>query len=276
LRRVLSPWHDVPLRAGGAVGGGDPSVLNFICEIPRGTRRKFEISTSLAHNPIVQDVTASGAARSYALDSLVNYGALPQTYEDPAHVDAWARAAGDGDPLDVCEVGAGGAAVGAAYAVRVVGALAMLDGGECDWKLLAVRADDPLAAAARDLCAPDCPDALRRAADAVREWFRTYKVPEGKGECGFAFGGQWQGRDVALDVVASCHAQWRKAVAAALEQPRGGKGAAGGGSGGSGGSGGGGESGDVPWLPAAGWVPPAPAAFAPAAGSAALSGIAVA
>jgi len=32
------------------------------------------------------------------------------------------------------------------YAVKVVGALALNDGGEADWKLLAIRIDDPLAA----------------------------------------------------------------------------------------------------------------------------------
>lgn len=55
----------------------------------------------------------SPACRSYALDSIVNYGALPRTYEDPAHVDALVEARsggaekllGDGDPLDVCEIG---------------------------------------------------------------------------------------------------------------------------------------------------------------------------
>jgi hypothetical protein len=34
---------------------------------------------------------------------------------------------------------------GNVYQVRVLGALAMIDGGETDWKLLAVRTDDPLA-----------------------------------------------------------------------------------------------------------------------------------
>lgn len=41
----------------------------------------------------------------YALDSLVNYGALPQTYEDPDHADEWTGLQGDGDPIDVCEIG---------------------------------------------------------------------------------------------------------------------------------------------------------------------------
>jgi hypothetical protein len=29
-------------------------------------------------------------------DARVNYGALPQTYEDPAHADAWTQVLGDG------------------------------------------------------------------------------------------------------------------------------------------------------------------------------------
>ena len=303
-RRVISPWHDIPLRAGaggggGGGGGGDPAVLSFVCEIPRGTRRKFEISTSAARNPILQDVTKAGAPRSYALDSRVNYGALPQTYEDPAHADAWAKVFGDGaarararraragrallpcrtlhayfrccplagtfsplplcagDPLDVCEIGsARPAAVGGAYTVRVLGALALLDGGECDWKLLAVRTDDPLAGSVRDVCAGDCPDGVRREADAVREWFRTYKVPEGKGENDFAFGGAWVDLATALDVVAACHAQWRAACAAGAARPPGALPAKG-----------------APWVPAAGWAPPQAGAFAPARGSAVLAGI---
>lgn len=35
---------------------------------------------------------------------------------------------------------------GSLYQVRILGALGLIDGGETDWKLLAVRTDDPLAA----------------------------------------------------------------------------------------------------------------------------------
>ena len=243
--RYISPWHDIPL----ASSGSNPAVFNFICEIPRGSRAKFEIDTGSPWNPIVQDSTKAGAPRSYALDSLVNYGALPQTYEDPAHVDALAKAPGDGDPLDVCEIGrARLAATGAAYAVKVIGALAMLDGGECDWKLLAVRTDDPLAATVSDVTAAGAPDAVKRAADAVREWFRTYKIPEGKGENDFAFGGAWLDLPTTLQIVAATHGQWR----AALAKPPAKKG---------------------PWMPGAGWLPPTASAFAPVRGSAALTGL---
>ena len=33
-----------------------------------------------------------------------NYGALPQTWEDPSHVDTNTKCKGDDDPLDVVEV----------------------------------------------------------------------------------------------------------------------------------------------------------------------------
>ena len=46
-----------------------------MCEIPRGSRPKFEIDTAKPYNPIVQDKTKDGSPRDYKLDSLSNYGA---------------------------------------------------------------------------------------------------------------------------------------------------------------------------------------------------------
>jgi Inorganic pyrophosphatase len=34
-----------------------------------------------------------------------NYGAIPQTWEDPDHVDPDTKCKGDGDPIDVIEIG---------------------------------------------------------------------------------------------------------------------------------------------------------------------------
>ena len=142
------------------------------------------------------------------MDSLVNYGALPQSYEDPAHKDALTGLLGDGDPLDVCDISATPRATGAVYQVKVLGALAMIDGGETDGKLLAVRTDDPLAALVDDVGAPGLPAQVQKAMDDIRHWFRVYKVPEGKGENDIAFGGKWLDLDTALRVVASGEEQW--------------------------------------------------------------------
>jgi inorganic pyrophosphatase len=121
---------------------------------------------------------------------------------------------GDGDPLDVCDISSTPRPTGAVYQVKVLGALAMIDGGETDWKLLAVRTDDPLAAAVSDVGAAGAPDVVKRAMDDIRHWFRVYKVPEGKGENDFAFEGRWLDLAATLKIVDACEAQWRGALAA--------------------------------------------------------------
>lgn len=204
----VSAWHDIPLSEVSAPTG----VFNFVCEIPRGARAKMEISTDDALNPIIQDKTKAGLPRSYGLDSLVNYGALPQTYEDPAHKDAWTGLLGDGDPIDVCDISSTPRPTGSVYAVKVLGALAMIDDGEMDWKVLAVRTDDPLAALAHDVADANSPDAVKKAMDEIRHWFRIYKTLEGKGENSFAFDGKWLDKATTLDIIASTHKQWKGVV----------------------------------------------------------------
>eukprot|EP00966_Prymnesium_polylepis_P000728 16326-Prymnesium_polylepis.1 len=41
----ISPWHDVPFQNGEDIHG--TPLLNFVCEIPRGTTAKIEIHKSL-------------------------------------------------------------------------------------------------------------------------------------------------------------------------------------------------------------------------------------
>lgn len=82
----ISPWHDIPLRPLSDAGQPAPDTFVFVCEIPAGARAKMEINKETPHNPIIQD-TKKGALRFYHSDSLVNYGAFPQTWEDPAHKD---------------------------------------------------------------------------------------------------------------------------------------------------------------------------------------------
>ena len=78
---------------------------------------------------------------------LHNYGALPQTYEDPEVAQPAADGLfGDADPLDVVDIGAQAATIGEVYEVHLLGALGIIDEGECDWKIIAIRSSDPLAA----------------------------------------------------------------------------------------------------------------------------------
>ena len=185
----VSAWHDIPLLSGPTSNSGHSNdgtaasfpLYNFINEIPRGTRAKFEISTTAADSPIAQDKVKSGALRYFKYGQMpFNYGALPQTWEDPTRTHTRTGARGDDDPIDVVELSPDPLAVGSVTPVRVFGVLGLLDEGETDWKLLALRADHPLL---QHMRGPE--DAERLAAGAlglIRDWFRLYKTADGKPE----------------------------------------------------------------------------------------------
>ena len=58
---------------------------------------------------------------------------------------------GDNDPVDVVEIGSEQLECGAVYKVKVLGAYAMIDEGELDWKIVAIRTDDPMAPYLNDI-----------------------------------------------------------------------------------------------------------------------------
>jgi inorganic pyrophosphatase len=139
-------------------------------------------------------------------DKLFNYGMIPQTWEDPAHAHADTGCSGDNDPLDAVELGHRAMPIGGVAAVKVLGVLAMIDGGETDWKVLVLRTDDPMAARVHDV--DDLERELPGAVHALREWLRVYKLPEGKPLNTFALGERAMGRDYALSVIRETHAAW--------------------------------------------------------------------
>merc|ERR1712146_736369 len=58
---------------------------------------------------------------------------------------------GDGDPLDVVELGGDKLPRGAVVPVKIVGALALIDEGELDWKLIAIAECDKLSTRINDI-----------------------------------------------------------------------------------------------------------------------------
>ena len=62
-----------------------------------------------------------------------NYGAIPQTWENPHHKDDSTGCMGDNDPLDCCEIGHRVAKQGDVLAVKILGTLAMIDDGETEY-----------------------------------------------------------------------------------------------------------------------------------------------
>ncbi|CAE7659574.1 ppa1, partial [Symbiodinium sp. KB8] len=108
------------------------------------TSIKYEAQTTEEYNPIGPDTTKDGVMRSYAYDSLVNYGFLPQTWENPGVKDPLSNLSGDNDPLDVCDLSEIPAHHCSTYQVKVIGSFGLIDEGEIDWKVLCIRTSDPL------------------------------------------------------------------------------------------------------------------------------------
>ncbi|ODN78306.1 inorganic pyrophosphatase [Cryptococcus amylolentus CBS 6039] len=207
--KVVSPFHDIPLFADEA-----KTILNMIVEVPRWTNAKMEVSKEEAFNPIKQDIK-KGKLR-YVRNCfphhgyIWNYGAFPQTWEDPNVSHAETGANGDNDPLDVCEIGEAVGYVGQVKQVKVLGIMALLDEGETDWKVLVVDVNDPLAARLNDV--EDVERHLPGLIRATNEWFRIYKIPDGKPENVFAFSGEAKSKKYAVEIIHECHEAWRKLV----------------------------------------------------------------
>ncbi|KAI8821732.1 putative IPP1-inorganic pyrophosphatase [Fimicolochytrium jonesii] len=207
--KVVSPFHDIPLFA-----NEEKTILNMVVEIPRWTNAKLEISKDEPFNPIKQDIK-KGKLR-YVRNCfphhgyIWNYGAFPQTWEDPNAVHPDTKAKGDNDPLDVCEIGETVGYTGQIKQVKILGTMALIDEGETDWKIIAIDINDPLAHKLNDM--EDVETHLPGLMRATNEWFRIYKIPDDKPENNFAFSGEAKNKKYATEVVHECYEAWHRLI----------------------------------------------------------------
>jgi inorganic pyrophosphatase len=185
----ISPWHDIPLKSG--------EFFNAVIEIPKYTKAKMEIATKESGNPIAQDIK-KGKLRDYHGPIFWNYGAFPQTWENPNVEHPVVKCKGDNDPVDVVEIGSKTLASGSINKVKVLGVLAMIDDGELDWKVIAIHADDPMAAKLNDI--GDVETLMPGVVSGIREWFRWYKTPDDKPLNAFGFDEKALPKKAALEV----------------------------------------------------------------------------
>ncbi|WCJ18130.1 Inorganic pyrophosphatase [Euphorbia peplus] len=201
--KKVSPWHDIPLNLGDG-------VFNFIVEIPKETSAKMEVATDEQFTPIKQD-TKKGKLRYYPYNINWNYGLLPQTWEDPSLANHEVDGAfGDNDPVDVVEIGERQGKIGEVLKVKPLGALAMIDEGELDWKIVAISLDDPRASLVNDV--DDVEKHFPGTLTAIRDWFRDYKIPDGKPANKFGLGNKAANKDYALKVITETNESWAKLV----------------------------------------------------------------
>ena len=201
---IISPFHDVPLRAGG-------DIYNMVVEVPRWSNAKMEISKDEKMNPIKQD-KKNGELRFVAncfphTGYPWNYGALPQTWEDPNHLDPLTGAKGDSDPIDICEIGSQIHNTGSIVQVKLLGILALIDEGETDWKIIGIDVKDPNAGHLNNI--GDVEKIMPGLLKATVRWYKIYKTPFGNPPNKFAFNGEIQGVEFTHRVVADVHTTWK-------------------------------------------------------------------
>lgn len=206
---TISPFHDIPLFA-----DEQKQVFNMVVEIPRWTNAKMEISTKDPMNPIKQDVKKGEVRFVHNCfphkGYIWNYGAIPQTWEDPADIDEHTGQMGDGDPIDVIEIGSKVASMGQVKQVKLLGVLGLIDEGETDWKVLSIDVTDPLALRLNDV--NDINTHMPGLLEATHDWFKIYKMPAGKPANQFAFDGDTKDRAFATAVVMHTHQHWKDLV----------------------------------------------------------------
>lgn len=194
--KTISPWHDVPLYNGDG-------TLNAIIEIPKESKAKMEVATDEDMTPIKQDMK-KGALRDYPYNINWNYGMVPRTWEDPGHKnDDVEGMFGDNDPVDIVEIGSKAHPMGSIIKIKVLGCLAMIDDGELDWKVICLDASDPKAADCNDV--EDVEKHFPGTIDAVRTWFRDYKIPDGKPANAYGLNDECMNKEYTMGVIAETH-----------------------------------------------------------------------
>ena len=110
--------------------------------------------------------------------------------------------------MDVVEIGSATCEMGGIYQVKPVGVYAMLDDGEVDWKVIAIRTDDPKAGAVNDVddVEREFPGELQK----IMEWFRDYKIPDGKPANAFGYDSKALNKDFALSVIRETNGFYNK------------------------------------------------------------------
>ena len=88
--------------------------------------------------------------------------------------------------------------------------MALLDEEETDWKIIVIDVNDPLAPKLNDI--EDVERHLPGLLRATNEWFRIYKIPDGKPENQFAFSGECKNKKYAEEIIHECSDAWERLI----------------------------------------------------------------
>merc|ERR1711976_626618 len=86
----------------------------------------------------------------------------------------------------------------------------MIDEGETDWKVIAIDVEDPMGAELNDI--DDVKAKLPGLLPATVEWFKIYKMPDGKPPNEFAFNSEFKDRAFTEKLIDTLHHQWKSMI----------------------------------------------------------------
>lgn len=92
----------------------------------------------------------------------------------------------------------------------------MIDEGECDWKVVTIDANDKWAPFLNDV--EDVEREMPGMLSAIREWYRTYKIPDGKPPNQFALDEKFMDKAYATKVIEECHHFWELLISGEKER----------------------------------------------------------
>eukprot|EP00897_Mesotaenium_endlicherianum_P001270 jgi/Mesen1/1170/ME000124S00201 len=203
--REVSPWHDVPLYTTGG-------QFNVVCKTPRGSWVKYEVAASEDFCPIKVCRSRKGRPAHFSRNATWNYCMFPQTWASAEQPNEdFGGLLYDNKPVDVLEIGTHRPQAGEVYAVKVLGAFAVVEGMKLSWKFVAIAASDPLAGALHD-----ADDVVRRMAglvDELKDWLRTcdFVDPEDT-KHRLGLNERFAKRSQAVQVLAETHSAWQVLV----------------------------------------------------------------
>jgi inorganic pyrophosphatase len=130
--KIISYIDDIPFI--------NNEYYNMIVEIPQNSNIKMEICKD-QFNPIKYDIKNNNI-RITNLPYPYNYGAIPQTWENPNVIDEYTSMKGDDDPLDIFDISNIKSITGDIIQVKILGAICMIDDNCTDWKIIGQNIND--------------------------------------------------------------------------------------------------------------------------------------
>ena len=200
IYRRISPWHDIALYAKNS--NKFNGIIPMVVEIPKNTREKIEINKNIDHNPLTYEIKNGNIRKVLYGDGYpVHYGAIPQTWENPYHIDHRTGFCGDGDPMDIFDISQIPTKPGCLIKVKVLGCIAMIDRGETDWKVISINILDPNSTKYNDIG-----DVEQGIIDGIIDFLSNYK---GKNATSFAEQIMWD-KNQTYEIIKEQYYNWKK------------------------------------------------------------------